>query len=225
MSEESCSIPENLLLFKLDPPLVVNGVSAQDRLTLFESTRKYVQFLSQADHAEIMRLLGEADFKTNTVAICPARSGVAFTRNLANKLSFDLKTRQAVSRQQPVNLVLALVIAVNVDFFKRPEGDFQDLIPFVVEHELYELWFTVKTGLDFKSLKNEQIEQIGPTRHLLARQREIDLVLRQGKILKYLHFLNLIGYDLDFQFTLRYLEKLGRRALNIRQHGLSKFIP
>lgn len=74
-----------------------------------------------------------------------------------------------------------LEIIVNKDGFNFNDKDYSDLIPFILEHELYETWLNAKKGAT-SSL------DIGK-RHLLARRREFLLAEQKGlgdKLFEYL---------------------------------------
>lgn len=77
----------------------------------------------------------------------------------------------------PEKWVTGLEISVNKDFFGN---DFADLIPYAVEHEIYEAWLSVKRGL------NPSLEK----QHLLARQRQFEMAARDGKAEKLRNFLS-----------------------------------
>lgn len=49
-----------------------------------------------------------------------------------------------------------LQIVVNKDAFIRDDEDFSDLIPYAVEHELYELWVKSKPGMNISVEKTEK---------------------------------------------------------------------
>lgn len=69
-----------------------------------------------------------------------------------------------------------LEISINKDFFGEK---YKDLIPHAIEHELYEIWLGVKKGVKPKTLK---------TMHTMARQRQFDLAMADGKAEKLLFF-------------------------------------
>lgn len=65
-----------------------------------------------------------------------------------------------------------LRIAVNVGAFRIDEKDYSDLIPFVEEHEIYEVWLLAREGA------TSNLEE--PERHKLALRREFGMAEKQG---------------------------------------------
>ena len=72
-----------------------------------------------------------------------------------------------------------LQIAINKDAFQIDGQDFSDLIPYAVEHELYELWVKSKKGVSVQ--KTEKA-------HLLARRKQAEMALRDGKLDRMIEF-------------------------------------
>ena len=69
--------------------------------------------------------------------------------------------------------VNALSIWICKEHFLLPEllQDFSDLIPVVIEHELWETWINARWGLWLKDLRK---------RHLLARRKELQFAVQNG---------------------------------------------
>lgn len=65
-----------------------------------------------------------------------------------------------------------LEIAINKDAFKIKDKDYSDLMPFVVEHEIYEAWLRVKKGIASTFDREKQ--------HILAQRRTFLLAEQQG---------------------------------------------
>jgi len=65
-----------------------------------------------------------------------------------------------------------LEIIVNQDAFNLNDKDYSDLMPFVLEHEIYEAWLCAKKGV----ASSYDIDK----KHLLARRREYLLAEQQG---------------------------------------------
>ena len=72
-----------------------------------------------------------------------------------------------------------LQIIVNKDAFRQDGKDFSDLIPYAVEHELYELWVKSKRGISVQETEKA---------HLLARRKQVEMALRDGKLDKMIEF-------------------------------------
>lgn len=65
-----------------------------------------------------------------------------------------------------------LEIVVNKDAFKIQGKDYSDLIPFVLEHEIYEVWLDAKKGAASTLDRQKQ--------HILAHRRAFLLAEQQG---------------------------------------------
>jgi hypothetical protein len=73
--------------------------------------------------------------------------------------------------------VIALEISINRDFFGEEHAD---LIPYAVEHEIYESWLWAKRG--FHHPESSEVN------HLLARRRQFEMAMKDGKAEKLLNF-------------------------------------
>ena len=72
--------------------------------------------------------------------------------------------------------VVALEISINKDFFGKEN---KDLIPYAVEHEVFEAWMRSKRGISPQSSK---------INHLLARRKQLEMAMKDGKAEKLLAF-------------------------------------
>lgn len=70
----------------------------------------------------------------------------------------------------------ALEIVINRDSFCIEEKDYSDIIPFVVEHEIFEIWLSTKKGFGDGKIGEEDIHR----KHLLALRREFLLAEQDG---------------------------------------------
>lgn len=80
--------------------------------------------------------------------------------------------RDKAISDSPRRWVTHLEIVVNEELFKDEEEDFSDILPFVLEHELYEAWLGMKKGAGEKLTSKDH--------HLLARRRECLLAETNG---------------------------------------------
>ncbi len=87
--------------------------------------------------------------------------------------------REKTTKEGVEKWIDGLQIVINKDAFQQDGKDFSDLIPYAVEHELYELWV--------KSKKGKSIQRTDKA-HLLARQRQVELALRDKKLDKMIEF-------------------------------------
>lgn len=77
----------------------------------------------------------------------------------------------------PKNIVHELEISINLALYPAP---FIDLIPYAVEHEIYECWCIAKNGINVSTEKHS---------HLLARRHQYRQQIKNGHM------------ELDFQYT------------------------
>ena len=69
--------------------------------------------------------------------------------------------------------IRSLEIVINDSAFTINGEDFSDVMPFIVEHEVYEMWLTAKRGAGRGLTQNQ--------RHSLARRREYIMAVGQGR--------------------------------------------
>ncbi|MDP3729871.1 MAG: hypothetical protein Q8R26_03990 [bacterium] len=100
----------------------------------------------------------------------------------------------------PEKGVLGLEISVNKDFFGEENTD---LIPYAIEHEIYEAWVSSKRGLRAKDLKEG---------HLLARMHQVEMAMKDGKAEKLLNFYISKNKNLKEEFEEAY-EKAKKKIL------------
>ncbi len=81
----------------------------------------------------------------------------------------------------------SLEIAVNKDAFRIKGEDYSDLMPFVVEHEIYEVWLRAKKGTASTLYIKKQ--------HILAQRRAFLLAEQQGLGEKLLEWSKLVTPD------------------------------
>lgn len=93
-----------------------------------------------------------------------------------------------------------LQIVINQDVFQKDGRDFSDLIPYAVEHELYELWIKSKPGFGVKETQKA---------HLLARRKQVETALRDGKLDKMIEFYTALNPE--YAKELEYARKKAER--------------
>lgn len=69
----------------------------------------------------------------------------------------------------PEQWITGLEISINKDFFGEEN---KDLIPYAVEHEVFEAWMWLKRGIKTQSAQ---------ANHLLARRRQFEMAMKDGK--------------------------------------------
>lgn len=92
----------------------------------------------------------------------------------------------------PDKWVTALEISINKDFFGQ---DNADLIPYAVEHEVLEAWMWSKRGIS---------PQNSHTNHLLARRRQFEMAMKDGKAEKLLLFYKKVNPESESELQYAY---------------------
>ncbi|NMB47869.1 hypothetical protein GYA13_00275 [Candidatus Kuenenbacteria bacterium] len=94
-----------------------------------------------------------------------------------------------------------LEIMVNRDIFSLNGKDFSDIIPFVLEHDIYEAWLHAKKG----AASSLDVDK----KHMLARRREFLLAAEQGLEDKFFEFMMAVapGDEAEFRYALEYAKK------------------
>ena len=135
-------------LFTLEEPHVIDRNFKEAKSRFWELAKSRVKLASQEEH--------EAFHKEH----CP-------DNEVPTDAIFILQKGISENSDDPEKAVLGLEININKDFFGEV---YADLIPYVVEHEIYEAWLHSKRGYN-------------PTNkeHALARRRQIKMAMRDGK--------------------------------------------
>lgn len=118
------SNPEN---YYLKEPYKVEGASKESREAFFEMARSRIHYATREEMADFGRRTSGGD-ESGTTAL------------------YILLPREKMISGSVEKWIDGLQIVVNKDAFIRDDEDFSDLIPYAVEHELYELWVKSKPG-------------------------------------------------------------------------------
>lgn len=109
-------------------------------------------------------------------------------------------TRERSYVQRWIN---ALEISVDETFFDEKSAD---LMPYVIEHEIYELWLWSKMGYTPRDRE---------TAHKLARRREVEMAMKDGKADKLRKFYTNI--DLTVKNELDYAYQKAKSKLAVQK--------
>lgn len=169
----------------LDPFHKVEGSPKEARASFYELAKDRVKYLT---HQEMLKwhedVYGEKQL--HTAAFVAAVFGPEEEKNIGKWITH-------------------LEIVVNKDAFNINGKDYSDLMPFVLEHEIYEAWLRGKRG-------------VGPgldesKRHLLAKRRQYLLAEKAGHGDKLFEWEMLVNPDRrkEYKYALKYAKKqLGR---------------
>ncbi len=170
------NLPESSFI---NPPHEVEGTPKEARASFYELAKDKIKYLTKEETEKWISKVAEPEI--------PIKTGAAIMRARKTK---DFK-----------KWVKNLEIIVNKDAFNRDRKDYSDLIPFVVEHEIYEAWLTAKKGVGFELGLDKQ--------HLLARRRQYLLAEQAGlgdKIFEW-HMKANPSQKEEYEYALRYAKK------------------
>lgn len=88
--------------------------------------------------------------------------------------AFVLESGQSLDEDSEKGL-MSFDISINKDFFGK---EYADLIPYAIEHEIYEAWLRSKRGF------HPSAHQA----HLLARMHQVRLAMKDGKVERLIEF-------------------------------------
>ena len=132
----------------LEDPHVIDRNFKEAKSQFWEFAKSRVKLVSQEDH--------EAFHKE----YCPENE-------VPTDAIFALQKGISKNSDDPEKAVLGLEINVNRDFYGE---EYADLIPYAIEHEIYEAWLHSKRG--YNPTKKE---------HSLARRHQIRMAMKDGK--------------------------------------------
>lgn len=157
---------------KLDTPHEVEGTMKEAKTSLYELAKNRVRFLSDQEFSAWCREFGpwgEEAVKSPAVMVVWPRGG----KEVEGKIE---------------KVITHLEIVINKEKFQIDGEDYSDIIPFAIEHELYETWLKVKKGLgDGSDDKNNGFQNY-IAKHKLSLRREFLLAEQAGlgeKIFKF----------------------------------------
>jgi len=161
---------------KLEKPHKVEGLPTEQKKSFYEMAKERVRIVGAEEHAS---------FEQDMYGLSQYPAAVYIVSN-----------RKDVIEGKVENFVDALDINVNKDFFFVDKEDYTDLIPYAVEHEVYEAWLWSKRGHQPSN---------STTRHLLARIKEVECAFKDGKAERMLEFYkrkmnNGTGEEFDFAY-------------------------
>lgn len=145
----------------VNPPHKVEEDFQTAKENFFELARSKVRYLSAEEFADwVKSMVGDADI----------RVGAGFT-------PFWMTFKESEDGSQE-RFIENLEIGINKDEFIIDGESFEDLIPFVLEHEIQEAWLNAKRGyLDGSSAATPEGMH---TKHLLAERKEFFLAEKAG---------------------------------------------
>ncbi|MEK7203202.1 MAG: hypothetical protein AAB653_02690 [Patescibacteria group bacterium] len=161
---------------KLDKPHKIEGAPAEAKKSFYELARSRVELVAEPEYFRFKKdVFGKDYWRYPSAAYILSRD--------------DRITEDSVKR-----FVDTLDIKVNKDFFFLEGEDYSDLIPYVVEHEIYESYLWSKKG--FYQPKSNKAKHLSDT-HLLARRKEFELAMQDGKAERLLEFYKKKIYSIE----------------------------
>lgn len=143
--------------FKLEKPVIMSGLIPEDKSFFYDLAKSRIMYQTRRENRAWQKKY--RDMPGETTATCV----VAFF----NSIGIDGGVEKWVDK---------LTIVVNgglIDKLSRKlDEDFTSIIPYIVEHDVYEAWLSAKRGAG-QSLEVSD-------KHLLARRREFLLATQDG---------------------------------------------
>lgn len=151
----------------LDKPHKIEDPSTESKLSFFDLAKSRVQMLPEEEYCRFeQEVFGDTHPKNTGMFVLSSRTEQRLLPFLPRK-------------KTPKEFVDALDIKVNQDAFIVDELDYSDLVPYTIEHEVYEAWVSSKVGYQPKD---------GQTSHLLARRKQFEAAMADGKAERLLEF-------------------------------------
>lgn len=168
---------------KLEKPSRVGRDMVEARKSFYELARSRIKLSTREEHIAFEKAAFGDDWDYST-AVCA------------------ITTATETSETNPKKWVIQLDISVDKDAFGE---EHKDLIPYAVEHEIYEMWLFARGRYSPQSRKK---------RHLLARRRQFLMAMKDGKAKKLLKFCKMVATCPSSEFDYAYekaRQKLGRK--------------
>lgn len=163
---------------RLDNPHQVEGLPKESKQSFYELAYSRTRYCTEEEHLKFESEVCGDDWQFSTA------------------MYIVEKNDRTTTNQDEETFVNTLDISINKDYFKFKNEDYSDLIPYAVEHEIYELWLYVKRGY---RVQNSQ------SRHLLARRRQFEMAMRDGNAERLLEFYkkknNSMGDEFEYAYN------------------------
>ncbi|MDO8495253.1 MAG: hypothetical protein Q7S32_01845 [bacterium] len=187
----------------LEAPFKIEGTPLEQKKSFFALARSRVKLASAKEHKQFEKALNaHLDVDLNS----PARACLGFNRH--STLTITNTENGVESDNVYQDRVSTAYISIDVSFFTPDGEDFFDLLPVIIEHEVYEMWLTVKRGFR----PNAELK------HPLARRHEFAKAAEWGSGERLLIFCAKYRLHLleEFEYALNAWKK--RHPLDPRAH-------
>jgi hypothetical protein len=140
----------------IHPPYEVEGTPKEARESFYEFVKERIKYLTDA---EIRKWDKDRGGDQESKGPLPAL--------------YIISVGESKKEDKPEKWINNLEIVVNKDAFKIKDKDYSDVMPFVVEHEIYETWLNAKKGAgsDLESVKQHTLAL--RKAFLLAEQQDL----------------------------------------------------
>jgi len=167
----------------LEEPFRLEGLPGEVKKSFYELARSRVRVVPQDEHFQFERDIFGDDWQQSSAVYVTSTNEYKTSRwNLFDRNKSEIRLN-------------GLDISINKDFFVDGNRDCSDLIPYAAEHEIFEAWLSVKPGYQTKDPQKN---------HLLARVRQFEMAMEDGKAEKLLEFYkrinHLVGNELDYAY-------------------------
>ncbi|MFZ1721882.1 MAG: hypothetical protein WAU07_05250 [Microgenomates group bacterium] len=172
--------------FKLESPVKMSGLIREDKLVFYELAKSRIKYQTREENvAWQKKYLGIQGETTATYFV-----------GFYNSVVTDERVEKWVNK-----LTIVVNQGVIDELSQRSQEDFTNIIPFIVEHDVYEAWLSVKKGTG--------ANLDAGNKHLLARRREFLLATQDGLQDRLFNFHMAVnpGSEQEYRDAMEYAQK------------------
>lgn len=163
---------------EISPPFELKESMNESKKSFYDLAKSRVRYLNSKKFSDwVYEVTGNRDLE----------KGIALNLNWPKIIEEDGIEKKIVEN---------LEIVVNKDTFHLDGIDYKDIIPFVVEHEIYESWLSAKKGILGERFDRDDIN----LKHQLALRREIELAEGVGLAEKLIEWISKVRPDQESEY-------------------------
>lgn len=189
----------------INPPYKVEGSMKEAKESFYEMAKSRIRLMTAEEFSKWVRgAVGESELE----------NGVALSMHWSK-----LKKEGNITVEK---LIENCEIGINKDAFIIDGESYLDVMPFVIEHELYETWLNSKKGFLEDTVKQEDLMKM----HLLAERKEFLLAEQAGLAEKLFEFRTKLNPENEEEHrnALEYAKKRKKDLSNIENKERPKIV-
>lgn len=168
----------------INPPHKIEGKISEAKKSFYELAKDKVRYFN---HQQFMDWVSKIVGKGKAKILYENAAVLAVIKN-----------EKSQEEQKIEKYVTNLEIAIDATKFNINNKSYDDILPFVIEHEIYESWLRSKKGF----LEEKEFSEESRTRaHLLAIRREFLLAEKEGKAEKMFEWRMLIAPEEEKEYS------------------------